>query len=280
MSRNKAMPHLKPTNLYNEAHRRYHELLAIRQQLEKDLTGSPPGKILIARSHSRTQFYLRSENSEKTGEYIPKSDSDKLKAYIRKSYDEKVLKLIDREIHILEVLLRKSDNIDDMIRKLYSDLPAEAKQFIDPIDMTDEDHSIAWENIPYTGKQLSDYVPLYETDKKERVRSKSELNIANTLAARKIPYKYECPLLLKDGSTIHPDFTVLNVRERKVFYWEHRGMMDDKDYAKKSVSRIKEYMKNGIFIGCNLIITEETSSSPLGTNEISSTIDRFFGNKS
>ncbi|MBO4887234.1 MAG: hypothetical protein J5589_02830, partial [Firmicutes bacterium] len=276
MNKPKALLHLKPTNLYDEAGRRYNELLVIRQQLQKDLTRYPPGKIHISNSSNRTQYYLRRDNVERSGEYISKNDNAKLKAYIQKSYDEKVLKHVDREIHVLEVFLKKSGRIVDDIRKQYSGIPAEAKQFIEPIDTTDEDYRMAWENKPYVGKQITDYVTLYETDRKERVRSKSELNIANALAVRGIPYKYECPLVLKDGSTIHPDFTVLNVRERKVYYWEHRGMMDDKDYAKKSVSRIKEYMKNSIFIGCNLIITEETSTAPLGTNEITAMIDRFF----
>ncbi len=114
------------------------------------------------------------------------------------------------------------------------------------------------------------------TGKMEPVRLKSELNIANALAVKGIPYKYECPLILKNGTRIHPDFTVLNVKERKQIYWEHRGMMDDKDYATRSVLRIKTYMKNGIVIGDQLIITEETSLNPLGTNEIDAIIKEFF----
>ena len=54
-------------------------------------------------------------------------------------------------------------------------------------------------------------------------------------------------------------------------------MMDDKEYAAKSVLRIKSYMKNGIFTGQNLIITEETSAYPLGTNDIDIVIKAFFG---
>ena len=150
------------------------------------------------------------------------------------------------------------------------------KGYIDPIDMTDEDYIRLWESMPYEAKEISDYVTVYETKRGERVRSKSELNIANALAAKGIPYKYECPLIFKNGTKIHPDFTVLNVKERRQIYWEHRGMMDDKDYATRSVLRIKTYMKNGIFIGRDLIITEETSANPLGTNEIDGIINEFF----
>ena len=53
-------------------------------------------------------------------------------------------------------------------------------------------------------------------------------------------------------------------------------MMDDKEYAKNSVQRIKTLMKEGLFIGDDLIITEETSTNPLGTNEIDAIIKKFL----
>lgn len=70
--------------------------------------------------------------------------------------------------------------------------------------------------------------------------------------------------------------SVLNVKERRQFYWEHRGMMDNEDYARHTVDRIKQYLKSGIVIGRDLIITEETSSSPPGTDEIECIIRTFF----
>ena len=64
--------------------------------------------------------------------------------------------------------------------------------------------------------------------------------------------------------------------KRREIYWEHRGMMDDRMYMKHAVQRLKEYAKSGIFVGDNLLITEETSTLPLGTNEIESVIKHFF----
>ena len=53
-------------------------------------------------------------------------------------------------------------------------------------------------------------------------------------------------------------------------------MMDDREYVKNSVWRLKEMMKEGITIGEKLIITEETSTNPLGTNEIDVIIRKYF----
>ncbi len=113
-------------------------------------------------------------------------------------------------------------------------------------------------------------------DEESKSDQSQNLNIANTLNKLKIPYKYECPLEVRKGLCFYPDFTVLNVRKRKVYYWEHRGMMDDREYAKHAVSRIKEYESNGIIIGKNLIISEETSSTPLGSNDIIRLIDAYL----
>ena len=53
-------------------------------------------------------------------------------------------------------------------------------------------------------------------------------------------------------------------------------MMDDRGYLKHTVQRIKDYRKDGIHVGDNLIITEETASGPLGTDEIISVIKHFL----
>ena len=277
MVKKKSVSLLKRTDLYCEAERRLRELTEVKQKKEDMARNAPIGKIRIANVGNRIQFYLREDNTVKSGVYIPKSDTSKIREYVQKSYDEKLLRLLGREIHTLERFIKDSGDIADRIRMIYTQYPDEVKEYIEAADMADEDYLKLWESIPFEGKEIADYVTVYETKKGERVRSKSELNIANALAAKGIPYKYECPLILKNGTKIYPDFTVLNIKERRELYWEHRGMMDDKEYAAKSVLRIKSYMKNGIFTGQNLIITEETSAYPLGTNDIDIVIKAFFG---
>ena len=50
-----------------------------------------------------------------------------------------------------------------------------------------------------------------------RVRSKSEILIAEILDDMSIPFLYEKPLRL-DASIAHPIFALLNIRERRVFF--------------------------------------------------------------
>ena len=53
-------------------------------------------------------------------------------------------------------------------------------------------------------------------------------------------------------------------------------MMDDKQYADYAASKIKNYLKSGICLGKNLVITEETSTALLGTDEIKRIIREYF----
>ena len=53
-------------------------------------------------------------------------------------------------------------------------------------------------------------------------------------------------------------------------------MMDGLDYVRNSVKKIRNYQRNGIFLGDNLIISEETSINPLGTDEIEAIIKKYL----
>ncbi len=267
---------MKKTFLKSEAEERLKNLLNVKRILDSNLSQYPAGKIRIAVNGNRVQYYLRETSAQNTGTYISKREKRTIATYLQKSYDEKVLRFVEMEIKELERFLRRYGNPSEEIQMVHSHFPQEARLLLKPIDISDEEYASQWQNAPFEPKEIFNMSAQYITDRGEQVRSKSELNIANTLNKLKIPYKYECPLEVRKGLCFYPDFTVLNVRKRKVYYWEHRGMMDDREYAKHAVSRIKEYESNGIIIGKNLIISEETSSTPLGSNDIIRLIDAYL----
>ena len=183
--------------------------------------------------------------------------------------------IVESVLVTLKKILSCSRFSQNMI-EIYSEYPEEIRNFVVPLECSDEDFVNKWLEEKYVGKQIPETTATFTTNKGEQVRSKSELNIANALAAKGIPYKYECPLTLKGGNTIYPDFTVLNVKKRRVIYWEHRGMMDDRGYSRDAVERVKDMNRNGIILGKNLIITEETGNCPLNTTEIDAVINNYF----
>lgn len=91
-----------------------------------------------------------------------------------------------------------------------------------------------------------------------------------------IPYVYEVPLYLEGYGYIKPDFVVLNKKNRREYYWEHLGMMDNKEYCEKAIKKIETFEKNGIFPGENLILTYETYEQPLNIKVVEKLISEYL----
>ena len=117
--------------------------------------------------------------------------------------------------------------------------------------------------------------PEFYTLKGERVRSKSEVIIADRLRANGIPYRYECPLKV-GNKVIHPDFTILRMSDRKIIYHEHCGKMSDQQYLDDMLSRARDYNDAGIILGDRLFYTFETDTTPLDVTILDNIIKRHY----
>ena len=53
-------------------------------------------------------------------------------------------------------------------------------------------------------------------------------------------------------------------------------MMDDEGYSESAINRISLYLKNGICLGNNLILTFETKNNPLTHKMIDTMIKNHF----
>ncbi len=101
------------------------------------------------------------------------------------------------------------------------------------------------------------------------VRSKSEMNIANILHLKQIPFEYETLLFAKDGSMFLPDFTIRWHGED--YYWEHVGRLDLPKYREHWEIKQPWYEKN--FPG-KLITTYESN---LQSKDIEKSLREKFG---
>lgn len=240
----------------------------------RDLAKAPNGHLNIARSEKRIQYYYKDASEDKKKTYIKKENEALVKALCQKDYDEKVLDAAEKEYKFLNSLCKLYAK--GCCEGVYEKLHADRKRFVTPIVLSDEEFIAKWQEENYVGKGFLPNTPEYYTDKGERVRSKSEILIANALNKHGIPYKYEAPLFLEGYGTIHPDFTVLNVRERKTYYFEHLGMMDDAEYVEKALYRISMYERNGIFPGKELILSHETSKYPMNPKNVEHLIEKYL----
>ena len=241
---------------------------------DRFLEHAPFGTLRISKCNGTPQFYHRMNKDDTTGKYLRKKDLSVARQLAQKDYEKRIRQKALQELRIVDMLLAKLP--EQPVEMVYKEMSPERQDLVVPVVETDAMFVERWLSYEYVPKAISKETPDLVTDRGERVRSKSELIIANMLASCNIPYRYECPLTLKKWGTIYPDFTVLNVRLRKQFYWEHMGRMDDPDYAEKAVRKLKEYVLEGYFPDNSLILTYETSKTPLSTNMIRTMIEHYL----
>ena len=248
-------------------------LQKLLRQIRKELNNAPEGSVQVRRHKKGFQFYHRNTPGSKEESYIPASQRSKAIALIQKRYLERMKKTIAKQLRTVELFLKYYDPY--ALSRIYSSEGKLRQPFISPLILPDNQFIQEWEEVSYTRKPFGENNPAHYTMKNEQVRSKSEMMIANALYSSGIPYRYEYPL--QNGAwKIHPDFTVLRIRDRKEFYWEHLGMMDDPDYRSQAFQRIRDYETMGIFPGIDLILTFETGRMPLNTKIIDRTIQAYL----
>jgi len=252
-------------------------LKGVREKLETEYNKMPEGSILVAPGETDNyyRYYLRTKPQDKIGIYLDASKTKIKKQYSIKKYCEVAIKEVDKELNKLEKIC-KIQPVDSIVTS-YKKINQGVKKLIDPINIDDETYIKMWMNEPYErlGFNENDKT-MYLSHRNERMRSKSEVIIANTLLMMGIPYKYECPIVTKDGKTLYPDFTILDVKNRKEKYWEHLGKMGDLSYVSRNIWKLDEYRKMDILLGINLFITYENEICTLRTSDIKSTIEAIL----
>lgn len=108
---------------------------------------------------------------------------------------------------------------------------------------------------------------IHNTGRGERVRSKSEVIIADTLFHYQIEYQYERPLRGKDNTIQCPDFTVFCF-DGSIILWEHLGLLNNEGYRMNWESKKHWYEMNGFIIGENLFISQDTNDGRIDSQEI------------
>lgn len=249
------------------------QLERILAEAGRFLEKAPEGTLQIKPHKQGVQYYHRMEPGDKDGIYISKKNMKLIRALAQKRYLERILPAAEEQLKSLKTCLRTYD--PDALKKVFLTESAERQKLIRSIELPDKLYSEMWLAQEYERKAFAEDTPEHYTLKKERVRSKSEVMIANALFHAGIPYKYECPLMVRK-KLIYPDFTILREYDRTILYWEHQGMMDDADYRNHAVQRVRDFEDEGIFPGDQLIITVETLKIPLNAAEVDRIIKHYL----
>ncbi len=199
-----------------------------------------------------------------------KAMSQHITALGQRDYNKMILVRTERELRMWKSCLRRWKSVEE----IYGKMSKGRKALVNPVYIPEDEFVSAWESVQYEGLGFADDDSSdYYTDKNERVRSKSELLIANMLNKYDVPYRYEYPMVL--GYKVrYPDFYVLNKRTREEFVWEHLGMMDDSAYLIKNMNKLNEYLKAGFVMGDKLLLTMESKTAPLSMSGVKSLIEK------
>ena len=252
---------------------RYELLSSLIPKLEKKLNSLPSGSLKICRRGKCASYYLAGSNSFDKAKSLNKKEYKLIEDLAQKSYLKKVLKASIREAEVLKKTLDKYPAV--LAEDVYDHLSDERKKIVKPIVTPIEQFVKEWQERPYVPKKISEDVPIFETLRGERVRSKSEQIIADRLYLAGIPYKYECPLRV-GNKVYHPDFTILRRSDRKEIYLEHCGKLDDPKYTKDNLPRINDYILHGFGLGDKLFLSFESSTVPLDVRVIDKMIEEYF----
>ena len=231
-----------------------------------------PGSIRSTKIRGNYRYYLKNANGAEV--YLQESHLRIARKIVQREYDEKAQAAAEKEICLLQRYLSFSDA--GSVNSVYEKMPEGKRLLVTPAFPTAEECLKKWYGIPDSQLRAYEITGNNYTRRGEHVRSKSEVFIADALDAAGIPYRYEARLDLPSGP-VYPDFTVLDLQRRKVFYWEHLGMMGDSDYLKDAFRKVNNYKEAGIYPGTKLIVTWETSRAPFGTRDAQKAIEEYFG---
>lgn len=219
------------------------------------------------------QYYIKEESSYENGKYLSLKDITKAKELAQRDYEKKVVKNLEKLIKVTETFLKMWSKND--LAPVFDNLLPPRKTLVFPDTLPDDQYAAEWLAKKYCGKEFDPCRAEYFTTAGLRVRSKSEIIIAETLSKQGVPFRYEYPVEI-NGRTFHPDFYCLDLSNRQEIIWEHFGMMTDPDYAENAAGKLEVYIKNGWIPGKNLIVTMETAASPLNQQTAKKLAAEFF----
>ena len=281
------MEELSPNQLAPLIEKRLAELQNLLFTKKKSYEKAPQGRIRISQNGGHPEYYLVTERGSLRGKYLPHSQKTLTRQLAQKDYDARLIKLLQKEISALQNYMKQTSN-GRAISELYDSLCPARRSLITPVTLTNEQYAARWQDVSWTGRPFAPDAPYICTAHGERVRSKSEVIIADTLFRYNIPYRYEFPITLKrinpddirrdfgSSVTLYPDFLCLNTRTRTEFYWEHFGLMDSTEYSNNAAGKLRLYTENGILAGRNLIITMETQTEPPSIKALEKLIEEFL----
>ena len=245
-------------------------------RLRDSISKREDGRLGVSHQYGKARYYQVVDNKWR---YLGSDSLSTIQSLAQKQYEEKLLSaaLMERE-SLGKCLDIVCSSIKHGVEGICGLMDEDIRRFVVPDVFTDDGYSRVWMNESFYQQEKTDR-HRFETLSKDLVRSKSEVLIADRLYNAGVPFRYEQQLLLGDRFVMHcfyPDFTILNKRTRQIIYWEHFGMMGDKEYCSDNLKKLEVYAEYGVLPGKNLILTFEGGDKQLSTSYVGKMISAYL----
>lgn len=242
----------------------------LKSQYEQKLKDLPEGN--LARSTVKgNDYYYKAIHGRKV--YLGTADQEEVRQLQTKKFLQKSIKQIEVNCKLMERLVAKyqdiaPDTINETLPKTYSLFPKADYNFINWGDLP------TWGNAEYDKNTKFPEGLKHRTVKGERVRSKSEVIIADILFLKGIEYHYEENLTI-GKEVIAPDFKVAVASQQRFRRIEHFGMIGDSKYLEECLWKIRLYVSNGFIPGDDVIFTFDTQDGEINAQMIEWIVERL-----
>ena len=236
----------------------------------------------LVRSSSRGHGYysLRTIGAAEKPRYLGGDRHPLVKALQLRDYYSECLLDVEINIKWLEKLVVHYHSMDPGTRiralndkgRLRAMIPQEREELFEIAGAVDAE---VWQNAPYPKSERHPENLIHKTMRGEYVRSKSEVIIANALYQAGIPYRYE-QITEFGGVVIAADFIVLSVRRQKFLVWEHFGRMNDPEYQKSYLWKLRKYAKAGLVVGVDLLTTFDDADGAIDAGQVKKYIEEVI----
>jgi len=264
-----------------------------KEKYKRELNRMPPGALARVRENGHTRYIhlIYEKVVEKSGKtpggeagktpgtdggikFIQRrkgitNDKAMINKLARKKFVFEAQRSFDNNINALTVFIKKYKDIttEKIIERLpdtYKDLPQEA--FLPFLSKANIWASAEYDRNPYKPEERK-----HLTMQGFKVRSKSELYIAGELFKYGVPLRYE-PKLELDEKTLYPDFQVAVKSKMRFVFWEHCGLVTNRQYMDNHKRKMEIYENNGIVPWRNLIVTYDDEEGKFNAREIEAAI--------
>ena len=248
----------------------YENLLEIVRKCGSLLQHLPRGSLDAMRKGERF-YYNKYCDGETT--YLRAQDPQIIQLKDRRLV-EAVLNNADQNMQMLKFLVNRYNEYDpNVLLKSFSAAYQGVSQSV--IMAMGFPYTFGYADLPQDNSKHPENLK-HTTANGTKRRSKSELVIDGIYEMLEYQVAYEKELLLRDGSSVNPDYTVWVTRRNREHYHDHIGDLMDPQRRRTNTWKFWHYVDSGLYPRDRVLFTFDKADGSIDAEEITTLIKTFM----